>query len=307
MQNEIQKPGYLKLLENGELERRADEAWRSMARCELCPHCCRVNRLKGEKGFCQTTDQVILDSYGPHFGEEAPLVGKKGSGTVFFSWCNMRCLYCQNYEVSHLGSGHAISNEFLAFCFLALQEDGCHNINLVTPSHVVPFILKALVLAAREGLSIPLVYNTGGYDSVNTLRLLDGVVDIFLPDFKYWDRDVGRRLSHVPDYPQVARKAIKEMHRQVGDLAIGPDGIARKGLLVRHLVLPGGLSGTKSILRFIARDISLNTYLNIMDQYRPHGEAYDHPPLDRRITQEEYADALGAAREEGLNRLDKGR
>jgi len=295
MQDEIQRPGYLKLLENGELERRADEAWRSLACCEFCPHRCRVNRLKGEKGFCKTTDQAILDSYGPHFGEEAPLVGKKGSGTVFFSWCNMRCLYCQNYEVSHLGSGQAVSNEFLAFCFLALQEDGCHNINLVTPSHVVPFILKALVLAAREGLSIPLVYNTGGYDSVNTLRLLDGVVDIFLPDFKYWDRDVGRRLSHVPDYPEVARKAIKEMHRQVGDLVIGPDGIARRGLMVRHLVLPGGLSGTKPILQFIAREISLNTYLNVMDQYRPCGEAYDHPPLDRRITREEYADALAAA------------
>ena len=301
------KPGYLRLLESGELEQRADKAWKSMSCCKLCLHRCRINRLEGEQGFCKITDQAIVASYGPHFGEEAPLVGTRGSGTVFFSWCNLRCLYCQNYEISHLGAGQAVSTEVLAFCFLSLQKDGCHNINFVTPSHVVPFILKALVLAAKGGLSIPLVYNTGGYDSIRTLRLLDGVIDIYMPDFKYWDKDVGKRLSDIARYPQVAKKAIKEMHRQVGDLIIGPDGVAKRGLLIRHLVLPRGLSGTRSVLKFIAEEISPNTYVNVMDQYRPCGTAHKYPPLDRRITPEEYAEALKAARDVGLNRLDKRR
>ncbi|MBW2080096.1 MAG: radical SAM protein [Deltaproteobacteria bacterium] len=299
------KPGYLRLLENGELERRADEAWESLSSCKICPHLCGVNRLEGEHGFCEITDQAIVASYGPHFGEEAPLIGRKGSGAVFFSWCNLRCLYCQNYEISHMGAGKAVSTEVLALCFLSLQKDGCHNINLVTPSHVVPFILKALVLAARGGLSIPLVYNTGGYDSIRTLRLLDGVVDIYMPDFKYWDKDVGKHLSNITNYPQVAKKAIKEMHRQVGELIIGPDGVAKRGLLIRHLVLPGGLSDTRSVLKYIAEEISPNTYLNVMDQYRPCGEAHKYPPLDCRITQDEFAEALRAARDVGLKRLDK--
>ncbi len=299
------KPGYLRLLESGELERRADKAWESMSCCKLCPHLCRINRLEDEQGFCKITDQAIVASYGPHFGEEAPLVGRKGSGTVFFSWCNLRCLYCQNYEMSHLGAGQAVSTEVLAFWFLSLQKDGCHNINLVTPSHVVPFILKALVLAAKGGLSIPLVYNTGGYDSIRTLRLLDGVVDIYMPDFKYWDKDVGKRLSDIARYPKVAKKAIKEMHRQVGDLIIGPDGVAKKGLLIRHLVLPGGLGDTRSVLKYIAEEISPNTYVNVMDQYRPCGTVHKYPPMDRRITPDEYAEALRAAMDVGLNRLDK--
>ena len=302
-----QRPGYLKLLKSGELERRADKAWESLTCCEFCPHGCRVNRIKGEQGFCKTTNEAIVADYGPHFGEETPLVGRRGSGTVFFSWCNLKCLYCQNYEISHLGAGQAVTTETLASCLLSLQNDGCHNINFVTPSHVVPFILKALVLAAKAGLSIPLVYNTGGYDSIDTLRLLDGVVDIYMPDFKYWDKDTGKRLSNVSDYPHVARQAIKEMHRQVGDLIIGSDGVATKGLLIRHLVLPGGLSGTVSVLKFIAEKISPDTYVNIMDQYRPCGMASDHPPLDRRITPEEYAGALEAARDVGITRLDHGR
>ena len=300
-----EKPGYLRLLESGELERRADKAWESMSCCKLCPHLCGVNRLEGEQGFCKITDQTIVASYGPHFGEEPPLVGRRGSGTVFFSWCNLRCLYCQNYEISHLGAGQAVSTQILASIFLSLQKDGCHNINFVTPSHEVPFILKVLVLAAKGGLSIPLVYNTGGYDSIRTLRLLDGVVDIYMPDFKYWDKDVGKRLSDIARYPQVAKKAIKEMHRQVGDLIIGPDGVAKRGLLIRHLVLPGGLSDTKSVLKYIAEEISPNTYVNVMDQYRPCGAAHKYPPLDRRLTPDEYAEALRDARDVGLNRLDK--
>lgn len=296
---------YLGLLESGELERRANEAWSRLEGCELCPHRCKVNRLKGELGFCKTAGQAIVASYGPHFGEERPLVGRRGSGTVFFSRCNLKCLFCQNYDISHLGSGEAVTPEFLAFVFLALQEDGCHNINLVTPSHVVPFILKALVLAAGEGLAVPLVYNSGGYDALGTLRLLDGVVDIYMPDLKYWDAEVAKRLSGAADYPEVARAAIKEMHAQVGDLTMSPGGIATRGLLVRHLVLPEGLAGTGPCMRFLAEEISRNTYVNVMAQYRPCGTASRHPPLDRRITPAEYAEAVSLARKAGLVRLDR--
>ncbi len=298
------KPSYLKLLENGQLEERSKLAWASLSSCTLCPHMCGVDRLAGETGYCKTGSQAVIASYGPHFGEEKPLTGTKGSGTVFFSWCNMRCVYCQNYDISHLGAGNEVTPEFLAFCFLSLQEDGCHNINLVSPSHVVPFILKALILAATEGLHIPIVYNTGGYDSVDTLRLLDGVIDIYMPDFKYWDANIARHYSKIPDYPSVARNAILEMHRQVGDLIIGPDGIATRGLLLRHLVLPGDLGGTGEILQFIAQRISKNTYLNLMDQYRSCGRASEFPPLDRRITKEEFEGALDLAKKYGLNRLD---
>ncbi len=298
------KPSYLKLLETGQLEKRADVAWKALASCTLCPHRCKVNRLEGERGFCKTGNQAVMASFGPHFGEEAPLVGTKGSGTVFFSWCNMRCVYCQNYDISHLGAGNEVTPEFLAFCFLSLQEDGCHNINLVSPSHVVPFFLRALVLAAGEGLHIPLVYNTGGYDALETLRLLDGVIDIYMPDFKYSDEAVAERYSKVPDYPSVAKKAIREMHRQVGDLEIGPEGLATRGLLVRHLVLPGDLGGTGEVLRFIAEEISRNTYLNLMDQYRPCGMAGEFPPLDRGVHSEEFRRALSLARRYGLSRLD---
>jgi len=297
-------PAYLELLKNGELEGRAEAAWKAMSSCKMCPHRCGADRLGGESSFCRITDHAILASYGPHFGEEAPLTGRKGSGTIFFSSCNMRCLYCQNYEISHLMSGKPVTPEILAFCFLALQEDGCHNINLVTPSHVVPFILKALVLAAGEGLSIPLVYNTAGYDSTDTLSILDGIIDIYLPDFKYWDKAVAKRLSKVSDYPETARTALREMHRQVGDLAVDDSGIAARGLLVRHLVLPGGLSGTEDIMKFIADEISPETYVNVMEQYRPCGKAMYNPPLDRRITDQEFYRALEAARKAGLTRLD---
>ncbi len=301
------RPHYLALHARGELELRVQEAWERLRACNLCPHSCGVDRLSGEKGFCRVAQGPMVSSYGPHFGEEAPLVGFSGSGTIFFTYCNMACVYCQNWEISHLGDGEVVSPQELARMMLALQARGCHNINLVTPTHQVPFILKALVLAVEEGLRIPLVYNCGGYESLETLALLDGVIDIYMPDFKYWDEEIALRLSKAPGYPEVARQALKEMHRQVGDLEIDARGVAVRGLLVRHLVLPGGLAGTKEILSWIAREISPNTYVNVMDQYYPCGQAWRYPPLDRRLYPEEYEEALAAARAAGLRRLDQKR
>ena len=285
------------------ITRRASDAWEILRHCTLCPHECGVNRLKGEKGRCRTTNQALISSFGPHFGEESPLTGTDGSGTVFFTWCNMQCIYCQNYEISQMGEGYPVTPETLAFAFLSLQEQGCHNLNLVTPSHVVPFILKGLALAVEEGFSLPVVYNTGGYDSVTTLELLDGIVDIYMPDFKYWDEATARRLSKVKNYPEITRKALKEMHRQTGDLETGHNGIARRGVLVRHLVLPGGLAGTDRVMEFIGHEISSDTYVNIMDQYRPCGAGPLPSPLDRRITAEEYQAAIDAAKAAGLKRI----
>jgi putative pyruvate formate lyase activating enzyme len=240
-------------------------------------------------------------------GEEDPLRGTHGSGTIFFSWCNLRCQYCQNADISQHGHGQAVEPEEIAAMMLALQAQGCHNINLVSPSHVVPAILTALLHAVEAGLRIPLVYNTGGYDALETLRLLDGVVDIYMPDMKYADAQVAHRLSQVEDYPEVNRAAVKEMHRQVGDLVLDQRGIAQRGLLVRHLVLPGGLAGTAEIARFLAQEVSTETYINLMDQYRPCYRAHQFPPLDRPITAQEYAEALQAARQAGLHRFDQRR
>ncbi len=300
------EPSYLELLESGELDRRIEALYARLSPCVLCPNECRVDRLRGEKGLCRVGDRPMISSYGPHFGEEAPLVGFGGSGTIFFTYCNLACVYCQNWEISHLGEGEEISVEELARIMLLLQARGCHNINLVTPTHQVPFIVEAVKKAAEEGLRLPLVYNCGGYESVETLKLLEGIVDIYMPDFKYADEKVALRLSKVRKYPQIARKALKEMHRQVGDLVI-KDGIALRGLLVRHLVLPGGLAGTPEVLRFIARELSPETYVNIMDQYRPCGEAWKYPPLDRPLYREEYEEALAWAERVGLKRLDPGR
>ncbi len=247
----------------------------------------------------------VISSYFPHFGEETPLVGRYGSGTIFISYCNLLCIYCQNYEISHLGEGREVSLEEFAQMMLSLQYVGCHNINIVTPTHVVPQILAALEIAIEGGLNIPLVYNTSGYEKVETLRLLDGIVDIYMPDFKYWDSQVAKKYSHAPDYPEVARKALKEMHRQVGNLKLNSNGIAEKGLLVRHLVLPHGLAGTKEIMEFIANEISPNTYVNIMPQYRPCGKAYQDSLINRPITMTEYREAIRIALKAGLTRLDK--
>ena len=273
--------------------------------CTLCPRQCQVNRLAGEKGKCQVTREVIVSSYGPHFGEEAPLVGQHGSGTIFFTYCNLRCIYCQNYTISQLGEGSAVSREQLADMMLSLQAKGCHNINLVSPTHVVPHILAALELAVSRGLNLPIVYNTGGYDSVETLKLLDGIVDIYMPDMKYSEAKIGEELSGIKGYPEVNRAAVKEMHRQVGDLQVDKVGVARRGLLVRHLVLPNRLAGTQGVVRFLAQKVSTNTYLNVMAQYHPCHQASDKPLLSRPLQRQEFAEAITLAQQHGLCRLDR--
>jgi putative pyruvate formate lyase activating enzyme len=247
----------------------------------------------------------MVSSAGPHFGEEAPLVGTGGSGTIFFTYCNLKCCFCQNYTISQVGDGHVVGSDELARMMLSLEHRGCHNINFVSPTHVVPQILEALMIAAEAGLSVPLVYNSGGYDLVDTLRILDGVVDIYMPDMKYSDEKTARRFSGIKNYPVVNRAAIKEMHRQAGDLKVNDLGIASRGLLVRHLVLPRGLAGTDAVCRFLGQKVSQNTYLNIMAQYRPCFKAFDIPELSRPLSSGEFNDALRIARENGLQRLDK--
>jgi putative pyruvate formate lyase activating enzyme len=249
----------------------------------------------------------VIASYNAHFGEEAPLVGQNGSGTIFFAHCNLLCNFCQNFDISHGGEGHDVSDLELAQIMLDLQAAGCHNINFVTPSHVVPQILSALVLAADNGLDIPLVYNSSGYDSVDTLKMLDGVVDIYMPDFKFWDPSIAEQTCRAPDYPEAARKAIIEMHRQVGDLTLDAEGVAMHGLLVRHLVLPRDLAGTSRVMAFIAQQVSTRTYVNIMSQYRPCGRASEVEAMARSVTAEEYAQALAAANKAGITRLDRPR
>ena len=275
--------------------------------CSLCPRECNVDRLSGDSGICKTQDRALVSSYNPHFGEEAPLVGRKGSGTIFFTHCNLMCNFCQNYDISHEGHGQTVIDEQLAQIMLHLQNIGCHNINFVTPSHVVAQILSALEVAVENGLSIPLVYNTGGYDKVETLQLLDGVFDIYMPDFKFWDSDTAEKTCNAKDYPEIAQKAFLEMHRQVGDLVIDDSGIAQRGLLVRHLVLPEDLAGTRDVMWFLAEQISPNTYVNVMSQYRPCGKAAEIKDLTRSISDKEYQQAIEAAKEEGINRLDQPR
>ncbi len=271
----------------------------------MCPRHCGVNRLAGKSGKCHIISQVVISSYGPHFGEEAPLIGKHGSGTIFFTYCNLQCVFCQNYTISQLGEGRAVDREELAGIMLSLQAKGCHNINLVSPTHVVPHILDALELAVSKGLYLPLVYNSGGYDSVETLGLLDGIIDIYMPDMKYSDEEVAEQLSGIKDYPKVNKAAIKEMHRQAGDLRMDEEGVAYRGLLVRHLVLPNRLAGTQEVVRFLAQEISTNTYLNIMAQYHPCYKAFDIPQLARAVDRQEFLEAIDLAHQQGLYRLDK--
>ncbi len=299
------KPSYIKALETGQLEIKAARAKNIMKHCVLCPRKCGVDRLKGEKGFCNTTEDAVVAAFDPHFGEESPLVGENGSGTIFFSHCNLLCSFCQNFDISHGGRGRTISSEQLAELMLHLQRTGCHNINFVTPSHVVPQILFATKKAAEKGLDIPLVFNTGGYDRVETLRLLDGVVDIYMPDFKFMDPNVSEKLCNAKDYPGVVKKALIEMHRQVKDLTMDDSGIATKGLLIRHLVLPEEQAGSKAVMRFIRNRISSDTYINIMDQYRPLGPAREDQTLNRPITKREYQTAVKYAMDLGLHRLDQ--
>ena len=276
-----------------------------MEECRLCPRHCGVNRLAGESGECRITSRVVISSYGPHFGEEALLVGRHGSGTIFFTYCNLQCVFCQNYTISQLGEGRAVDREELAGMMLSLQAKGCHNINLVSPTHVVPFIVDALELAVSKGLHLPLVYNSGGYDSVETLGLLDGIIDIYMPDMKYSDGKVAEQLSGIKDYPKVNKAAVREMHRQVGDLQIDEEGVALRGLLVRHLVLPNRLAGTQEVVCFLAQEVSTNTYLNIMAQYRPSYKAFDIPQLARPVLAQEFYGAIDLAHQQGLYRLDR--
>jgi putative pyruvate formate lyase activating enzyme len=300
-------PRYYRAHRNSRLQAKALQALARLSDCTLCPRQCRVNRRTGEKGFCHTGQLAVVASWHAHLGEEAPLVGKYGSGTIFFSHCNLLCNFCQNFDISHQGEGRELSHAALAQIMLNLQEAGCHNINFVTPSHVVPQILSALVIAAENGLKIPLVYNSSGYDSVDTLKILDGVIDIYMPDFKFWDPTIAERTCRAPDYPKVTRRAIIEMHRQVGDLVIEADGVASGGLLLRHLVLPRGLAGTRQVMTFIAEQVSKNTYVNIMNQYRPCGRAAEVEAMDRSVTDKAYNDAVTEARAAGITRLDRRR
>ena len=298
------EPAYLHLIEDNELEKRAEQARAHLKHCDVCPQQCGVDRLSGELGICKTGALARVSSYGPHLGEERPISGQKGSGTIFFARCNLRCVYCQNADISQLGFGREVRADDLAFIMLELQEMGCHNINLVSPSHVVPQILNAVWIAARQGLRIPLVYNTGGYDSLDMLNLLDGIVDIYMPDMKYSSSAAAKKYSQVKDYPQINQRAVLEMQRQVGDLQIDESGVANRGLLVRHLVLPNNLAGSEMVLDFLAENVSKNVYLNIMAQYHPAYLAGEYLELDRRVRPQEYRQAVEYARSLGLWRLD---
>jgi putative pyruvate formate lyase activating enzyme len=298
----LSMPVYLKTYERGEMEERIEKLEEILSECKLCPRECGVNRKKGEKGYCNSDEHLMFSSVHPHFGEESVLVGTQGSGTIFLTNCNLGCLYCQNYDISHLGYGMKTTEEELAMSMLGLQKRGCHNINFVTPTHFTPQIVKAIKIAVEKGLNIPIVYNCGGYESKSTIELLDGIVDIYMPDIKYGDVESAKKYSNAPDYFSKCKEAIKEMHRQVGDLKVDERGIAWRGLLIRHLVLPNGIAGSEEVLRFVAEEISKESYINIMSQYRPMYKAYEHKKLNRPIKLSEYRDAIEIAKHLGLHR-----
>lgn len=301
------EPAFLSLHRSGELARRAQAAARLLESCSLCPRNCGVNRLKGETGFCGAGARAVVASFCPHFGEEAPISGTRGSGTIFFAGCNLGCVFCQNSDIStDPANGLEATPEELAGVMLELQGRGCHNINLVTPTHVLPQILAGLDVAARHGLHLPLVWNCGGYEGLEALRLLDGAVDIFMPDVKAWDPAITADILRAPDYPEHARRAVAEMHRQVGDLVLDRDGVAVRGLLVRHLVLPEGMAGTGEWMRFLAA-LSPETYVNVMEQYRPCHRAHEHPGLSRPLSRAEWLAAVDLAKSRGISRLDRDR
>lgn len=295
-------PSYLNLSQK-ELNFKIEKLFKILKNCEICPRKCHVNRLKGERGYCQLGFLPKISAFHPHFGEESPLVGKYGSGTIFLTSCNLSCVYCQNYEISQLRMGKEVSFERLAEIMIELQKIGCHNINFVTPTPQVPQIVKSLSIAIEKGLKIPLVYNTSSYDSIEVLKILDGIFDIYLPDTKYSDNTAALKYSNAPRYFEIMKEAIKEMHRQVGDLIVNEKGIAVKGLIVRHLVLPNDLAGSEKIFEFLAKEISKNTFLNIMSQYWPAWKAYYYPELSRAITKEEFKKTIVLARKFGLKRI----
>ncbi len=300
-------PAYLQTHESGRLRQKVEEALEALRSCTVCPRNCRVNRLENKKACCHSGRYARVSSAFAHLGEEDCLRGWNGSGTVFFAWCNLRCVFCQNYETSQDGEGGEVTPQQLAGIMLRLQQAGCHNINFVTPEHVVPQILEALPLAIEGGLRLPLVYNTSGYDSLHSLRLMEGVVDIYMPDFKLWDPAHCLRYLAAKDYAEVARQVIREMHRQVGELVVDEDGLALRGVLVRHLVMPGLLDDTREIMRWLADEVSRDTYVNVMDQYYPAWRAKSDPKfveLRRRIRPEEFEQALAYARAAGLWRFD---
>jgi len=298
-------PAYVSLLKSGELDHRVKWAHRELEHCRACPWECGINRLANEKKVCRIGRYARVASYFAHFGEEDCLRGWRGSGTIFFAWCNLRCVFCQNFDISQADAGVEVSAEQLADMMLQLQDQGCHNINLVTPEHVVPQIVEALAVAIPRGLRLPIVYNTSAFDSLESLRMMEGLVDIYMPDFKFWDPQKAKRYLKTEKYPEAARAAIKEMHRQVGDLVIDEQGLARRGLLVRHLVMPGFLDDTRQILRFLAEDISPHTFVNIMGQYHPAGkvDANRYPEINRRPGYDELQQAYIFAREVGLHRF----
>jgi putative pyruvate formate lyase activating enzyme len=297
------RPGYIRLYETGELFERIKVLKEMLSNCTVCPRNCTVDRTRGELGVCNVGSLPVVSSAAPHFGEEPPLVGRFGSGTIFLTLCNLKCVFCQNYDISQLGHGDEVSTEELSSMMVGLARRGCHNINFVTPTHQVPQIVEALPGAIEDGLEVPLVYNCGGYESVDTIKLLDGIFDIYMPDIKYGENDNAKKYSKAPGYVEIVKAAVREMHRQVGDLACDADGIAEKGLIIRHLVLPEGLAGTGTIMRFIAGEISKDSYVNVMDQYRPCHRAGEFPELSRGITTGEFEEAVEAAQRAGLTRL----
>lgn len=300
------QPGYEKLEKEGKLTQRVKQAYAIFERCQLCPRKCGVNRLKGEKGLCRAPARVVIYSAHPHFGEEEPITGQNGSGTIFISNCNLRCVFCQNWPISHEGQGREMSDEQFAGLMLDLQKIGCHNINIVTPTHVMPNIVGAIQIAYRQGLRLPLFYNTSGYERVEILKILEGIVDIYKPDMKYMDGELSDKYSSgARDYPEVAKKAILEMHRQVGILKSDENGFALRGLLIRHLVMPNRIAGTEKFVKWVAENLPKNTYVNIMSQYRVEYRAYEYPDLARGITVEEFVEAIEWAQKAGLINLDQ--
>jgi putative pyruvate formate lyase activating enzyme len=295
-------PSYISLFEKGELTQRVKLLEEFLKKCRLCPRECRINRMNGEVGVCQAGSELKVSSAFPHFGEEPPLVGSYGSGTIFLTHCNLRCIFCQNYDISHLGSGEQVTSSDMARVMVRLQELGCHNINFVTPTHYVPQIIASLPEAIEKGLCLPIVYNCSGYESIEVIRLLEGIVDIYMPDVKYLDEKYSKRFSNALDYPEVIKMVLKEMHRQVGDLILNPKGIAVRGLLIRHLVMPGRIASSEAVFKFIAEEISVHSYVNVMDQYRPEYQAHEYPEINRRITHKEYLEAIQWAKQYHLYR-----
>jgi putative pyruvate formate lyase activating enzyme len=292
----------LQSIDKNELLARVKAAYKLMEECRLCPRRCGVNRFKEVLGVCGMGRKIMISSYGPHFGEEDVLVGKNGSGTIFLTGCNLGCIFCQNYDISHTKIGHPVAIEEFARIMLELERMGCHNINFVTPTHFVPQILEAVIMAKEKGLNVPLVFNCGGYESMEILKLLDGIIDIYMPDVKFADSQVSGKFCNAPDYPEVVKRVLIEMHRQTGDLTLDPYGIATRGLLVRHLVLPNGQAGTEELMHFIAENVSKDTYVNIMAQYRPLYQAREFPEINRGVTIDEYNQAGNIAKTAGLHR-----